>query len=234
MDKHCLFRSVLGIIMLLCVSQSTEAKIISLVGGQTSQSTHWIFDHELQHLTLIGDIYLLQPGDDVDIPPPVSPRDSVNLYSEADFDYDVPRLVFGGGSIHGLGGTADSDSFFHFTGLFNNKTGITWTGFRVAWGAPYIWGNIPFKDVVFLNSSKFSVSDRDVPPSPFRIILLSGPPAVLPNEVFTINLDVYVGQGRFYDDLRMGPIPEPATVVLLALGSIGLVRRRRTESSPEV
>lgn len=201
-------------------------------GGGLS-NPYWIFDYELQHMTIVGDVYLRssaepddphsggEPGGGTKRQSGQTANLQLQSYSSVAIDgspWGEPLYDCVGDNIRGFAGEADSDSVLHVSGIFKNKTGLPWKGWRIEWGADYIWGNKKLEDVVYISSSKFGV----VADSAHRIIL-SGEQLVLPEEAFTFAVDVYVGEGLFYDDLAMAPmVPEPTTALLLALGGIGL------------
>jgi len=223
-------------------SSAAEARIMSIAppdsaAGGGLHNPYWVFDYELQHLTIVGDVYL-RSSTGSDAPDPggggggtvrrsgETTNLQVQCYGATVADgvpWGEPIYNCVGDSIRGFAGGADSDSVLHVTGIFKNKTGLTWTGWMIEWGAPYIWDNPQLEDIVYVNSSKFEV----VAHSGHRIIL-SGEQRVLTEEAFTFSVDVYVGEGSFYDDLAMAPmIPEPATVVLFGVGGIAVLERQR-------
>ena len=188
-------------------SYPVEAAIVEIYGRSSLPSTEyppWVFDHELQELTITGNVHF----------PPGSSN-----YIGAYLEPWGNALICDGGSIGIIRGAADSDSVFPMTGVFKNETGIAWTAWVIGWNAPFAFDSIPLEDVDYVGGSKLT---NAIYPSDSAILLTGDP--VLPGEAFTIELDIRVAEGGFYDRLHMGPIPEPITVVLLGLGSLGLMR----------
>ena len=187
---------------------------MQIYGNSSLPSTEyppWVFDYELQTLTRTGHVHLL-PGT----------SDHLGAYYER-WGYTLRCANATMGIIRGV---ADSDSVFHIDAVFENETGIPWSAWIITWRAPFAGGGIPLEDVVHVGGSKLA----NVDPTGGANLVLTGDP-VLPGETFTLNLDVYVGEGWFYDRLDMRPIPEPATVLLLALGSLGLIRTGRSRGA---
>jgi len=199
-------------------------------------------------LNIVADVYLPSPPPLPPPPPPIDRRlsydaavDAIELQSASNglsTTYVLPPDLLLRSARVGLHltGVADSDSTFRITGIFTNKTGIEWTGWEIIAGlqAIPVVGDPPpsnLKWLAFVSSSKFATAT----PSPFEHVLaitLSGPPIVLPEEVFTVNMDLTVREGSFADPIAMYPVPEPVTAVLFAIGGVGLfqVRRRKREN----
>jgi len=166
----------------------------------------WVFDYELQTLTAIRDV---QRGPDYPVGPYYEPWGNA--------------IICDGETIGDIWGNADSDSVFHLNATYKNETGIPWSAWIITWRFPFAVGGIPLEDVVHVGGSKL---DHVATTWDYGIVLTGNP--VLPGEAFTLNLDIYVGEGGFYDRLDMTPIvPEPASVVLFGLGGIGLIHRRK-------
>ena len=124
-------------------------------------------------------------------------------------------------------GTADTNSIFHVTTVFQNETGITWTAWLIQWDAPFVPEPTPLADVVYAGGSKLTDATYNIGAPAEPGIVLTGDP-VLPGEAFTLNLDVYVGEGGFCDRLDMTPIiPEPATIAFLTVGGLIVFMRRK-------
>ena len=100
----------------------------------------------------------------------------------------------------------------------------------IQWEAPFIFETIPLEDVVYVGGSKLTDATYDIGAPAEPGMVLTGDP-VLPGEVFTLYLDVHVGEGVFLDGLAMVPIPEPTTALVLAFGGIGLVRTTRNRDA---
>ena len=213
MGKHTYLMLILAAVFFAStpMAKGTIVDITGYFSFPTADNPPWIFDYELQTLTAIGNVHL-QP----------------DTSGEFRGGYHEPwgyNLMCRGGTVGQVSGTADSDSAFHVNASFKNETDIPWTAWVITWGGP----RIPLVDVTYVSSSILTDATDTLSGTQPAIILSGG--TVLPGEVLTINIDVFVAKGRFWDHLSMAPIPEPSTVVLLGLGGIGLICRKRNKKA---
>jgi hypothetical protein len=118
-------------------------------------------------------------------------------------------------------GTADVDPVIHITKQINNDTGFAWTDYHLqisGQGAAYVPGS--------------ATSDR------FSTIVENGnnidffSPLIVPvNDSVTLGFDIKVPSGTFSFSISQTPTPEPATIGLLGLGALTIIRRRRSTLS---
>lgn len=118
------------------------------------------------------------------------------------------------------GGVALSDTTFTIAKTIANDTGITWTGYELTLD--------PGGNATFVPDSASSTKFLTVNYPSARRIEFFEPVAVLPGQIVVLQFDVHVpGSDSFTFSLTQEPIPEPATVVLLGLGALVLLARRR-------
>ena len=160
-----------------------------------------------------------------------------------DFDYDLQLLTVQETILafrpdrawyFSIGGRVDSDSTFSVVRTIKNETGVTWTGYSMIappppCGSGYVRATIVYETIEFTKFETVEHGPR------YQVLEFSGPPFVLDGESFTMSFDMhapydvrYDDPGRFSGGRGILIIPEPATVLLLGLGT--LVLRKRPES----
>jgi hypothetical protein len=144
------------------------------------------------------------------------------------FDYAGPTLILNE-SIHSaskdlvlMSGETDSDPIFTVYKTIENTSGITWTGYILTLsgggGATFVQGTASARN------GKLQTVNYIHPAA----IKFSGPNSVKNGELLTLWFDINVPtSGLFNFSLTQEPVPEPATMALLGLGSLGLFYRRR-------
>jgi len=178
---------------------------------------------------------------------------SINVYPEDPpweaihgwfFDYNLQVLttydaIFGEANGRYVGwdslimsGLVDSDSTFAIIRNITNNTGVTWTGYELY--------NMPGRGGGgwFVSGSAQSTHLQTITyPDGHAYIEFSEPPPVLDGESFTIEFDFYVPyipEGGFLNRLGSVAIPEPATISLVTLGALALLRRRKVQNNHHV
>lgn len=116
--------------------------------------------------------------------------------------------------------TTDEDPVIHITKTITNSNGIDWTGYELTIagaGVSFDYTNMPTSDV-FQNVAT---------PDAYTIIF-SAPETVHIGETVVLEFDIWVQDiGQINYCLTQIAIPEPATMLLLGLGGMVFLRRKR-------
>ena len=145
-----------------------------------------------------------------------------------DFDYSGPILTLSevisaaGPDEVLIGGETDSDPIFTVIKTIENDSGVTWTGYTLSLSG----SGLPtfVEGTAGAAGGKLSVVDYVHPAA----ISFSGDNPVYDGETLALQFDVLVPTTGLFDfTLTQHPVPEPATIGLLSLGSLMLYRKRR-------
>ena len=179
----------------------------------------------------IANAGFIQSSIDVDMPDPGSPHGPPSWAGPPDFVFElVPGQagngmmklteLFGGPETlaHVVSGLTDVDPVMTITKSVTNDSGFAWTGYEVALpdngGITFV--GTPTSDTMILTSQ----SDYQ--------LLFGEPQAVAHGETVQFVFDVLIpSTGPFSFTLTQTPIPEPASLTLLSIGGIALIRHRR-------
>jgi len=116
--------------------------------------------------------------------------------------------------------TAESHSTFTVTSTVTNESSVTWTGYKVTLD--------PTESAKFVSGSAGSTKFATVNEIDDWTLEFWAPVEVQPTQVVTLQFDVHIPDtGPYTFSLTQNPIPEPATVALLGLGALALLRRRK-------
>jgi hypothetical protein len=116
---------------------------------------------------------------------------------------------------------AEAHSKLTLTSTATNETGFVWTGF--------VLNLDPQENATFVAGSAGSTKFNTVLYPDLYTIEFQAPQVVNPGQVVTVQFDVDIPDGApFKISLTQTPIPEPATVALLALGAGALLFKRRS------
>ena len=117
--------------------------------------------------------------------------------------------------------SAESHSTFTLTSTITNEDGFAWTG--------YLLELDPLESATFVNGSAGSTKFGTVSYPDDWTIVFEAPDAVEVGQVVTMQFDIFIpDNGDYKITLTQTPIPEPATFALLGLGSLVLLRRRKS------
>jgi hypothetical protein len=118
-------------------------------------------------------------------------------------------------------GEADVDPIIHISKQINNNSGFTWTDYHIqisGQGSVYIPGSA--------TSDRFSTIAENG-----NNIDFFSPLTVPVNDSVTLGFDIQVASGIFSFSISQMPTPEPATICLLGLGALTMIRRRRSAAA---
>jgi len=148
---------------------------------------------------------------------------------EWDFDYAMPTLTMNEiiGAVAAdnvmISGETDSDPVFTVIKTITNTSGVTWTGYNLTLAG----SGIP----TFVAGSAGAGGGKlqnVAYPHPAAIVF-SGNNPVHNGELLTLQFDINVPTTGLFDfSLTQHPVPEPTTIGLLGLGSLTLLRKRRS------
>ena len=115
--------------------------------------------------------------------------------------------------------SAEAHSTFTITTTTTNESDITWTGYIVSLDQQ--------GDATFVEGSAGSTKFNTVLYPNAWTVEFWEPQVVLPGQVVTLQFDISIpDDGPYTFILTQNPIPEPATIVLLAFGSALLLYKK--------
>lgn len=126
------------------------------------------------------------------------------------------RYVAFDDSTLGCSGTTDTDPSLHITKTVLNDSSLDWTGYQI---------DVSGANVSYVAHSAACDAFTAISESGNHLTF-SGATVAIGHSV-TFDFDVTLGTGTFGLDIHQTPVPEPATLSLLGLGLMGLLRRRR-------
>jgi len=117
--------------------------------------------------------------------------------------------------------SAESHSKFTVTSTVTNESSMIWTGYLLELDS----GGV----ATFVNGSAGSTKFNSISYPDNWTILFGAPQEVGPGQVVTLQFDINIPSNDNYTfTLTQTPVPEPATFALLSLGSLSLLRKRRS------
>jgi len=117
--------------------------------------------------------------------------------------------------------SAEAHSTFTVTTTATNETDFTWTG--------YILTLDPAGEATFVASSAGSTKFTQILYPDAWTIEFWAPQEVAPGQVVTLQFDISIPDDSSYTfTLTQTPIPEPATIALLGLGSLVVLRMKHS------
>lgn len=120
-----------------------------------------------------------------------------------------------------MSGETDSDPIFTVVKTVENNSGVDWTGYELVLSGSSNPTFVP--DTAGAGGGKLGIVDY----LDSQTIVFSGLNPVLNGETLSFQVDVQIPtEGLFDFTLSQQPIPEPATLSLLAVGSSLFFRRR--------
>ena len=116
--------------------------------------------------------------------------------------------------------TAAAQSDFGITATVSNRSNIAWTG--------YVLSLDPQGNATFVQGTAGSTVFQTTLYPDLWTIEFRAPEPVLPGQAVTLSFDIRIpDDGAYSFTLTQSPIPEPATALLLAVGTAWLLRPRR-------
>lgn len=114
--------------------------------------------------------------------------------------------------------TAEAESDFSISATVSNRSNITWTGYMLSLD--------PQGQATFVQGTAGSTVFGTTLYPDLWTIEFRAPEPVLPGQAVTLSFDINIpDNGPHSFTLTQNPIPEPATVLLLLLGGVLLLRQ---------